>query len=401
MSELKKLVAELYQVCGVLNAPAKVLDQLSAAANGKRLPHKTLLPFHLAAQPKLTLSEEQVRDVFAAGKTSITEGLRYWKEKADVLNALLAQAPSQPKLKLYLGPRRHKHCQGCCEEYCPGVETPALGQFIPCGFKWEIYECNSAKGHAGPHCDSRKFITPTGILPEAPPTTEPGDLMEKLAEKLVLIIQDYGLLVQGHTDTRQCAEYDIEQELVAHDTKVQAEAEARGIKRLKIELLSLMHQERVRISGKWHEKPGAVDVPHEEVMHCISPMTVTLANVIEIINIRLRALLPGEPPAPLQIPKGHNIPVIATDGGRVEMKPFPPAKPVPEVPQSFKDAFYNRQAQKTIENSALVNSATEPAPFVCPLCGCKNHIRLVGACTCTCHFGMSDAPAPGKAGGGR
>jgi hypothetical protein len=38
---------------------------------------------------------------------------------------LLARAPSQTKLKLYLGPRRHKHCQGCCEEYCPGVETPA------------------------------------------------------------------------------------------------------------------------------------------------------------------------------------------------------------------------------------------------------------------------------------
>jgi hypothetical protein len=31
---------------------------------------------------------------------------------------------------------------------------------------------------------------------------------------------------------------------------------------------------------------------------------------------------PPAEPAPLQIPEGHKIPVIATDGGRVEMKPF-------------------------------------------------------------------------------
>ena len=38
------MAAELYQVCGALNAPAKVLDQLAAAASGESLPYETLLP---------------------------------------------------------------------------------------------------------------------------------------------------------------------------------------------------------------------------------------------------------------------------------------------------------------------------------------------------------------------
>ena len=41
----KVLLSELYQVLGALGAPAKVLDQVLAGAHGKRLPHKTLLPF--------------------------------------------------------------------------------------------------------------------------------------------------------------------------------------------------------------------------------------------------------------------------------------------------------------------------------------------------------------------
>lgn len=39
------LLAELYQVLGALDAPGNVLDQVSAAMQGKRLPHETLLPF--------------------------------------------------------------------------------------------------------------------------------------------------------------------------------------------------------------------------------------------------------------------------------------------------------------------------------------------------------------------
>jgi len=42
----KTLLAELYQVCGVLGASEKVLDNISAAAAGKDIPHATLLPYH-------------------------------------------------------------------------------------------------------------------------------------------------------------------------------------------------------------------------------------------------------------------------------------------------------------------------------------------------------------------
>ena len=50
--DLRMLCAEMYQVAGVLGAPEQVLDNLSAAAAGKPLPHKTLLPFHVpASQP--------------------------------------------------------------------------------------------------------------------------------------------------------------------------------------------------------------------------------------------------------------------------------------------------------------------------------------------------------------
>lgn len=43
--QLRSLCAEVYQVAGVLGASVKVLDNLSAAAVGKELPHGTLLPY--------------------------------------------------------------------------------------------------------------------------------------------------------------------------------------------------------------------------------------------------------------------------------------------------------------------------------------------------------------------
>ncbi len=39
------LLAEVYQVLGALDAPAHVLDQVSAAVHGRPLPHASLLPF--------------------------------------------------------------------------------------------------------------------------------------------------------------------------------------------------------------------------------------------------------------------------------------------------------------------------------------------------------------------
>lgn len=44
---IKKLLGELYQVLGVLDAGEDVMDQVSAAIAGKKLPHKTLLPFQI------------------------------------------------------------------------------------------------------------------------------------------------------------------------------------------------------------------------------------------------------------------------------------------------------------------------------------------------------------------
>jgi hypothetical protein len=42
---LRALCAELYQVAGELGADARVLDNLWAAAQGKPLPHDSLLPY--------------------------------------------------------------------------------------------------------------------------------------------------------------------------------------------------------------------------------------------------------------------------------------------------------------------------------------------------------------------
>ncbi len=45
IDRLRTLCAEMYQVAGTLGADARVLDNLSAAASGKPLPHASLLPY--------------------------------------------------------------------------------------------------------------------------------------------------------------------------------------------------------------------------------------------------------------------------------------------------------------------------------------------------------------------
>jgi hypothetical protein len=47
VSALEALCGEIYQVASALGAPARVLDQLWAAAQGDALPHATVLPFHV------------------------------------------------------------------------------------------------------------------------------------------------------------------------------------------------------------------------------------------------------------------------------------------------------------------------------------------------------------------
>lgn len=45
IDQLRNLCAEVYQVAGTLGADARVLDNLWAAADGKPLPHGSLLPY--------------------------------------------------------------------------------------------------------------------------------------------------------------------------------------------------------------------------------------------------------------------------------------------------------------------------------------------------------------------
>jgi len=44
IARLERLCAEVYQVAGAAGAPVRVLDALSAAANGKPIPRVPLLP---------------------------------------------------------------------------------------------------------------------------------------------------------------------------------------------------------------------------------------------------------------------------------------------------------------------------------------------------------------------
>ncbi len=45
IDRLRNLCAEMYQVAGTLGADARVLDNLWAAADGKPMPHGSLLPY--------------------------------------------------------------------------------------------------------------------------------------------------------------------------------------------------------------------------------------------------------------------------------------------------------------------------------------------------------------------
>jgi hypothetical protein len=49
IARLRTVCSELYQVLGTLGAPAHVLDQALAAAEGRDLPAVSLLPFGLVA----------------------------------------------------------------------------------------------------------------------------------------------------------------------------------------------------------------------------------------------------------------------------------------------------------------------------------------------------------------
>ncbi len=44
VAELEQVCAEAYQFAGTVGAPERVLDNLSAAADGQPIPHESILP---------------------------------------------------------------------------------------------------------------------------------------------------------------------------------------------------------------------------------------------------------------------------------------------------------------------------------------------------------------------
>jgi len=49
LNRVRGVCAEAYQMAGALHAPVKALDNLSAAANGRAIPHETFLPVTVRA----------------------------------------------------------------------------------------------------------------------------------------------------------------------------------------------------------------------------------------------------------------------------------------------------------------------------------------------------------------
>lgn len=73
LDRLRNLCAEMYQVAGTLGADARVLDTLSAAANGQPLPHGTLLPYAAPVEARAT------QEAPANGRAWLRcDGLNYW-----------------------------------------------------------------------------------------------------------------------------------------------------------------------------------------------------------------------------------------------------------------------------------------------------------------------------------
>jgi hypothetical protein len=60
ITRLRSVCAEAYQMAGALGAPAKALDNLSAAASGSPLPHDTFLP--VAPAPDAEPSDAEMLD---------------------------------------------------------------------------------------------------------------------------------------------------------------------------------------------------------------------------------------------------------------------------------------------------------------------------------------------------
>lgn len=68
---LRAVCAEAYQLAGVINAPTKVLDNLSAAANGEPLPHESFLPFALPETTSLDAEFAACNDMLSDARIEL------------------------------------------------------------------------------------------------------------------------------------------------------------------------------------------------------------------------------------------------------------------------------------------------------------------------------------------
>lgn len=91
IAELTSLCAELYQVLGALDAPAHVLDKVSAAASGEPIPDMELLPFAPTEHQRgvVVLPERKPWRTLGQATQVKAEG---WNE---CLDAIAAQAGSK------------------------------------------------------------------------------------------------------------------------------------------------------------------------------------------------------------------------------------------------------------------------------------------------------------------
>jgi hypothetical protein len=103
LADLRAVCGEAYQACGALDAPVRVLDNLSAAAAGKPLPHATMLPVldRESALADLRGQAQALRDDLHVEGTIIdsfnaTMGTGY-RVAAERLSALLAALPDHHK----------------------------------------------------------------------------------------------------------------------------------------------------------------------------------------------------------------------------------------------------------------------------------------------------------------
>lgn len=69
VDELERVCAEAYQFAGTVGAPERVLDNLSAGAEGQPIPHESILPItadECDAFSELKSKLDQVRQVIGA-----------------------------------------------------------------------------------------------------------------------------------------------------------------------------------------------------------------------------------------------------------------------------------------------------------------------------------------------